>query len=86
MTTSLRTRLILAIIAGMVLLLTIFSLTVYMLIRRALVNQFDEALLSTARILAASVEIDVNTIDLEDVQNMPEFNEPQHQTYYQIRE
>jgi len=86
MTHSLRIRLILAIIAGMVLLLTVFSLTVYMLIRRALVNQFDEALLSTARILAASVEIDVNTIDLEDVQNMPEFNEPQHQTYYQIRE
>ncbi len=86
MTTSLRTRLILAIIAGSVLLLTIFSLTVYMLIRRALVNQFDAALLSTARALAASIEIDANQIDLEDVQNMPEFNDPKNLTHYQIWE
>ena len=70
----------------MVLLLTIFGLTVYILIRRALVNQFDSALLSTARALAASIEIDANTIDLEDVQQMPEFNNPEHQTYYQIWE
>jgi signal transduction histidine kinase len=84
MTTSLRTRLILGIVAGSVLLLTIFSLTVYMLIRRALVNQFDAALLSTARTLAASIEIDANTIDLEDVQNMPEFNDPKNPTHYQI--
>jgi signal transduction histidine kinase len=86
MTTSLRTRLILGIVAGSVLLLTIFSLTVYMLIRRALVNQFDAALLSTARTLAASIEIDANTIDLEDVQNMPEFNDPKNPTHYQIWE
>ncbi|MDH4238799.1 MAG: sensor histidine kinase [Phycisphaerae bacterium] len=86
MTTSLRTRLILGIVGGMVLLLTIFILTVYILIQRALVNQFDSALLSTARILAASVETDANTIDLEDVQNMPEFNDPKYQTYYQIWE
>jgi two-component system sensor histidine kinase QseC len=70
----------------MVLLLTVFSLTVYILIQRALVNQFDAALLSTAQVLAASVEIDANTIDLEDVQNMPEFNDPKNQTYYQIWE
>jgi signal transduction histidine kinase len=86
MTTSLRTRLILGIVGGMVLLLTVFSVTVYILIQRALVNQFDSALLSTAKVLAASVEIDVNTIDLEDVQNMPEFNDPKYQTYYQIWE
>jgi signal transduction histidine kinase len=86
MTTSLRTRLILGIIAGMVLLLTVFSLTIYTLIQRALVNQFDTALLSTARALAASVEIDVNQIELEDVQQMPEFNDPKNETYYQIWE
>ncbi len=84
MTTSLRTRLILGIVGGMVLLLTVFSLTVYILIQRALVNQFDSALLSTAQVLAASVEIDANNIDLEDVQQMPEFNDPKNQTYYQI--
>jgi len=70
----------------MVLLLTVFSLTVYILIQRALVNQFDAALLSTAQVLAASIEIDANNIDLEDVQQMPEFNDPELQTYYQIWE
>ncbi|NIP25928.1 MAG: GHKL domain-containing protein [Phycisphaerae bacterium] len=86
MMTSLRTRLILGIVGGMVLLLTVFSLTVYILIQRALVNQFDTALVSTARILASSIEIDANNIDLEDVQQMPEFNDPKNQTYYQIWE
>jgi len=86
MTTSLRTRLILGVIGGMVLLLTVFSLTVYILIQRALANQFDAALVSTARILASSIEIDANNIDLEDVQQMPEFNDPKNQTYYQIWE
>ncbi len=84
MMTSLRTRLILGIVGGMVLLLTGFSLTVYTLIQRALVNQFNAALISTARILASSIEIDANNIDLEDVQQMPEFNDPKNQTYYQI--
>jgi len=86
MTTSLRTRLILGIVAGSVLLLTVFSMTIYILIQRALVNQFDSALLSTAQILASSIEVDANNIDLEDVQHMPEFNDPELQTYYQIWE
>jgi len=86
MTTSLRSRLVIGIVGGMVLLLTVFSLTVYILIQRALINQFDSALLSTAQVLAASVEIDANNIDLEDVQQMPEFNDPKNQTYYQIWE
>ena len=86
MTSSLRTRLVIGIVGGMVLLLTAFSLTVYILIQRALVNQFDAALLSTAQILASSIEIDANNIDLEDVQQIPEFNDPKHQTYYQIWE
>ncbi len=86
MMTSLRTRLILGIVGGMVLLLTVFSLIVYILIQRALVNQFDAALVSTARILASSIEIDANNIDLEDVQQIPEFNDPKNQTYYQIWE
>jgi hypothetical protein len=83
---SLRTRLILGIVGGMILLLTIFSLTIYILIQRAVVNQFDAALLSTAQVLATSVEIDANNIDLEDIQQMPEFNDPKNQTYYQIWE
>jgi len=82
---SLRTRLIIGIIGAMLLLLTVFSLIVYSVIRRALVNQFDQSLASTARILAASVEMDGDEIDLElDVQQMPEFQRPDRPSYYQL--
>jgi len=82
---SLQTRLIISVIGGMLLLLTVFSLIVYGVIRRALVNQFDASLASTARILAASVELDGNEIDLElDVQQMPEFQSSDHPAYYQL--
>jgi heavy metal sensor kinase len=82
---SLRTRLIIGVIGGILLLLTVFGLIVYSVIRRALINQFDESLLSTARILAASVEQDGNQIELEfDVQQMPEFQKTDRPTYYQL--
>lgn len=82
---TLRTRLIIGVIGGMLLLLTVFSLVVYSVIRRALVDQFDESLASTARILAASVESDANEIELElDIQQMPEFQRPDSPTYYQL--
>ena len=82
---SLRTRLIIGVIGGMLLLLTVFSLIVYYVSRRALINQFDESLASTARILAASVESDANEIELElDIQQMPEFQRPDSPTYYQL--
>jgi signal transduction histidine kinase len=53
---SLRTRLLAGVIGGMILLLTVFSLLLYGVIRSALVNQFDTSLSSVAQILAASVE------------------------------
>jgi len=85
MTCSLRLRLVIGIVAAMVLLLTVFSLIVYIVIQRALLNQFDAALLSTVRMLAASIEADRDRVELElDVQQMPEFNNPQHPTHYQI--
>jgi len=69
----------------MLLLLTVFSLVVYTVIRHALVNQFDASLASTARMLAASVELDGEEIDLEvDVQQMPEFQRTDRPTYYQL--
>lgn len=83
---SLQTRLLFGIISGMLLLLLIFSLTVYMVIHRALLNQFDASLASTARMLAASVELDENNVELEsDVQQMPEFLRPDRPTYYEFR-
>jgi signal transduction histidine kinase len=82
---SLRTRLIIGVIGGMLLLLSIFSLTVYAVIRRALTNQFDASLTSTARILAASAELDNGEFDLElEVQDMQEFRRAERPTYYQF--
>ena len=82
---SLRTRLLAGIIGGMILLLIVFSLLIYFVIRSTLVKQFDISLASVAQILAASVEIDANGIDVEiEVQQMPEFTDPNHPMNYQI--
>jgi len=85
MTRSLRTRLLTGIIAGIILLLTVFSLLIYGVIRSVLVKQFDTSLTSVARMLAASVELDNDKIELEfDVQQMSEFQNTRHPTYYQL--
>jgi len=82
---SLRTRLITGIIGGMILLLVVFSLLLYVVIRSALLEQFDTSLASIARILAASVELDNDEIELEfEVQQMPEFQNAESPTYYQL--
>jgi heavy metal sensor kinase len=85
MSRSLRTRLLAGIIGGMILLLTIFSLLIYVVIRSALVKQFDSSLASIAQVLAASVELDGYEIELEfEVQKMPEFLNIKHPTHYQL--
>ena len=85
MTASLRNRLLVGTIGAMVLLLICFSLLVYAVIRRALISEFDASLASVADILAASVEVDANEIDVDfEVQQMPEFNDPDKPLYYQI--
>jgi len=82
---SLRSRLVVGIIGGIILLLTVFSIVIYAVIRRVLVNQFDASLTATSWILAASVEYDVNEIELElDPQMMPEFQSPGQSAYYQF--
>lgn len=69
----------------MALLLTIFSLLIYGLIRDALIEQFDASLGSVAQLLAASVELRTNEIDLEmDEEQMPEFKNTRHPTHYQF--
>ena len=83
---SLRTRLLFGIICGTLLLLLIFSLTVYIVIRRALFNQYDSSLASMARMLAASVESDEDKFELEfDIRQIPEFLRKDQPTYYQLR-
>ncbi len=82
---SLRIRLITGVITGILLLLTVFSLIVYTVIRRTLITQFDAALRSTAQILSASVELNDGEIDLEfDVEYMQEFQRTDRPTYYQL--
>jgi len=84
-TRSLRTRLLASIIGGMALLLTVFSLLIYGVIRSAMVEQFDASLASVAQILAASVELHTDQIDLElDEEQMPEFQNARHPTHYQF--
>ncbi len=87
MTRSLRARLLIGIIAGIILLLTVFSLLIYGVIRSALVKQFDTSLASVTRMLAASVELDNNDIELEfEIQQMSEFQNIENPTYYQLWE
>ena len=82
---SLRTRLLTGIIGGMILLLTVFSLLIYVAISSTLVKQFDTSLASVAQVLAASVEVDGNDIEMEfEVQQMPEFQNPERPTHYQL--
>jgi two-component system heavy metal sensor histidine kinase CusS len=82
---SLRTRLLLGIICGMLLLLLAFSLIVYAVIHHTLINQYNASLASLARILAASVEQDENEIELEfSVQQMPEFSSRDRPIYYEL--
>jgi signal transduction histidine kinase len=82
---SLRTRLLAGIIGGMILLLIVFSLLIYGVIRSTLIKQFDTSLASVAQILAASVEIDANGVEVDiEVQQMPEFTNPVHPMNYQI--
>lgn len=82
---SLRNRLLVGIIGGMTILLIVFSLVIYTVTHRTLVNQLDLSLAATARMLAASVEVDDGKVELElDIQKMPDFHSSQHRFYYQI--
>ena len=81
MMTSLRTRLLAGTVGGMLLLLAVLSLIVYVTIRRALFEQFDAGLESTAQLLAASIEQDANDVELG---LEPEFQDARHETYYQL--
>jgi len=83
--TSLRTRLLAGTTGGMLLLLAVLSLIVYGTIRRALFEQFDAGLEATAHLFAASIEQDTNEVELGlDLEQMPEFRDTKHETYYQL--
>lgn len=96
---SLRSRLLVGMIAGMTLLLILFSLVVYFVIRNALEEQFNQSLATTVQLLAAGVELDIpknveehtgeqdekNGVDIEfDIQMMPEFRRKKRPSYFQL--
>ena len=59
MIVSLRTRLLMGVIVSTTLLLGIFCVIVYVITRNTLTDQFDESLLSTAKMLSAVVESEI---------------------------
>jgi len=82
---SLRTRLLIGVVSAVLLLLSLFSIGIYTAIRDALLGQFDVSLVSMAQVLAASLEVDANEIELElEVQQMPEFQDRERPTHYQV--
>ncbi len=82
---SLQIRLVVGVVSAVLLLLIVFSVGIYTVIRGALLRQFDASLVSIAQILAASVEVDGNEIELEfEAQQMPEFQDRNRPTYYQL--
>ena len=85
MKASLRTRLLIGVVSAVLLLLSLFSIGIYTAIRDALLGQFDVSLVSMAQVLAASLEVDANEIELElEVQQMPEFQDRERPTHYQV--
>lgn len=84
---SLRARLLVGMISGMVLLLAVFSVIIYKVTEHVLIGQFDASLMSTAQMLAVLVEYDTddNRLDVEfDELVIPEFQKARHPAYYQI--
>lgn len=53
---SLRRRLLIGITAGMAILLTVFSFTIFTITKQTMVRQFDNSLLASAKLLSAVVE------------------------------
>lgn len=82
---SLQTRLLLGVVAALIVLLAVFSTSVYWGFHRTLFAQFDGVLAAMADILSVSVEMDANEVDVElEVQRMAEFNNPDLPMNYQI--
>jgi signal transduction histidine kinase len=85
MTLSIRARLLLGVSAGTAILLIVFSVVIYGVIRRTMIHQFDSSLLSTAQMLAASVDEDNGIIVLEtESAQLPEFQNRKRPTFYEI--
>jgi signal transduction histidine kinase len=83
---SLRARLLVGVIAGMVVLQVAGSIVVYVLQRRALYERFDQAIASTARAMIPLIKYDKPRglhLDIEK-SSMPEFQRTKGPDYFQV--
>ena len=82
---TLRARLLVGTAVGTGLILSASALVLYMVVRAALWAEFDEALGSKARSLAALVEQEGDVVELEfDEDSLPEFKPSQRAEYYEF--
>ena len=82
---TLRARLLVGTALGTGLVLSASALALYMVVRAALLTEFDEALGSKARSLAALVEQEGDVLEMEfDEINLPEFAPSDLAEYYQL--
>jgi two-component system sensor histidine kinase QseC len=83
---SLRRRLVLGTGAGAVIVLLAAGLMLYPLIAGALWREFDDALATRARAMAAMTEQEGSKIEIDfDETPLPEFEPSDHSEYYQVR-
>ncbi|MHC4982979.1 MAG: sensor histidine kinase [Planctomycetota bacterium] len=86
MVRSLQSRLLIGMTCGIALLLIVFGVGVYGVIRKQLVAEFDASLVRSARALAASVEQDEDGIEIEiDVRQLSDFKRAERPAYFQFR-
>ena len=82
---TLRSRLLLGTGVGAAGVLLVSGVLLYAFIQRALWNEFDESLATKARSLAAMMEQEDGTLELEfDEANLPEFRPSDHAEFYQV--
>lgn len=82
---SIRARLVLWIVCGMAILLAVFAVVVYEVMRRSLTDGFDAVLTSTARTVCGFVEQNGKEIKVEiDERQVPEFIRSERPGYFQL--
>ena len=71
---SVQGRVLAGMVSGTALLLVVFGLGIYAVIRTALIDEFDASLISAVRLLEASAEQEDERIELGlDLEDLPEF-------------
>jgi len=82
---SVQGRVLAGMVGGTALLLVVFGLGIYTVIRTALIDEFDTSLISAVRLLEASAEREDERIELGlDLEEMPEFKGKSGSAFYEL--